>query len=63
MSTVMVYKFSELSREVIEAMFTISELKQTRVYRDAMNEGRAEEALRLWYCGFCLVALVQCPLQ
>jgi predicted transposase/invertase (TIGR01784 family) len=46
-STVMVYKFPELSHEVIEAMFTVSELKQTRVYRDAMNEGRAEEAQAL----------------
>jgi predicted transposase YdaD len=46
-STVMVYKFPELSHEVIEAMFSVSELKQTRVYRDAMNEGRAEEAQTL----------------
>jgi predicted transposase YdaD len=46
-STVMVYKFPELSREIIDAMFTVSELKQTRVYRDAMNEGRAEEAFAL----------------
>jgi predicted transposase YdaD len=38
----MVYKFPELSWEVIEAMFSISELKQTRVYRDAMDEGRVE---------------------
>jgi predicted transposase YdaD len=38
----MVYKFPELSREVIEAMFTVRELKQTRVYRDAMDEGRIE---------------------
>jgi Domain of unknown function (DUF4351) len=28
-------------------MFSVSELKQTRVYRDAMNEGRAEEARAL----------------
>jgi predicted transposase/invertase (TIGR01784 family) len=41
-NTVMVYKFPELSWEVIEAMFSISELKQTRVYRDAMDEGRVE---------------------
>jgi predicted transposase/invertase (TIGR01784 family) len=46
-STVMVYKFPELSHEVIEAMFSVSELKQTRVYRDAMDEGRAEEAQTL----------------
>ncbi len=38
----MVYKFQELSREVIEAMFSVSELKQIRVYRDAMDEGREE---------------------
>lgn len=43
----MVYKFPGLSHEVIEAMFGISELKQTRVYRDAMNEGRAEKAQTL----------------
>jgi predicted transposase YdaD len=42
MNTVMVYKFPKLSREVIEAMFSISELKQTRVYRDAVDEGRDE---------------------
>jgi predicted transposase YdaD len=41
-STVMVYKFPEMSREVIEAMFSVSELKQTRVYRDALDEGRIE---------------------
>ncbi len=41
-STVMVYKFPELSREEIEAMFSVSELKQTRVYREAVDEGRVE---------------------
>ncbi len=41
-NNVMVYKFPNLSREVIEAMFSISELKQTRVYRDAKDEGRNE---------------------
>jgi predicted transposase YdaD len=35
----MVYKFPELSREAIEAMFSISELKQTRVYQEAFQEG------------------------
>jgi predicted transposase YdaD len=38
----MIYKFPEPSREVIETMFSISELKQTRVYRDAKDEGRVE---------------------
>jgi predicted transposase/invertase (TIGR01784 family) len=40
--TVMVYKFPELSREAIEAMFSVSELKQTRVYQEALDEGRVE---------------------
>jgi predicted transposase/invertase (TIGR01784 family) len=41
-STVMVYKFPELSWEAIEAMFGLSELKQTRVYQQALQEGRQE---------------------
>jgi predicted transposase YdaD len=35
----MVYKFPELSREAIEAMFSVSELKQTKVYQEAFQEG------------------------
>lgn len=38
----MIYKFPELSREAIEAMFSVSELKQTRVYQEALQEGRQE---------------------
>jgi predicted transposase YdaD len=41
-STVMVYKFPELSWEAIETMFGLSELKQTRVYQKALQEGRQE---------------------
>jgi predicted transposase/invertase (TIGR01784 family) len=40
--TVMVYKFPMLSREEIEQMFSLSELKQTRVYQEALEEGRQE---------------------
>ncbi|MCG9891442.1 MAG: Rpn family recombination-promoting nuclease/putative transposase [Thermosynechococcaceae cyanobacterium MS004] len=40
--TVMVYKFPLLSREEIEQMFGLSELKQTRVYQEALEEGREE---------------------
>jgi predicted transposase/invertase (TIGR01784 family) len=40
--TVMVYKFPTLSREEIEQMFSLSELKQTRVYQEALEEGRQE---------------------
>jgi predicted transposase/invertase (TIGR01784 family) len=37
--TVLVYKFPKLSRQEIEAMFTYSDLKNTRVYQDAKQEG------------------------
>ncbi|MBD2152244.1 DUF2887 domain-containing protein [Pseudanabaena sp. FACHB-1277] len=37
--TVLVYKFPKLTREEIEAMFTYSDLKQTRVYQEARAEG------------------------
>jgi len=37
--TVLVYKFPQLTREEIQAMFTIDDLKQTRYYQDAKQEG------------------------
>jgi len=40
--TVLVYKFPQLSRQEIEDMFTLSDLKETRVYKDAKQEGKAE---------------------
>jgi predicted transposase/invertase (TIGR01784 family) len=40
--TILVYKFSKLSREDIAAMLRLDDLKQTRVYRDALEEGRQE---------------------
>jgi len=43
--TILVYKFSELSREEISAMLGLDDLKQTRVYRDALEEGREEGKL------------------
>jgi predicted transposase/invertase (TIGR01784 family) len=36
---VLVYKFPKLSRQEVEAMFTHSDLKKTRVYQDAVLEG------------------------
>ncbi len=38
--TVIVYKFPNLSREAIETMLGLSELKQTKVYQEALEEGR-----------------------
>lgn len=44
--TIMIYKFPQLSREAIERMFGLSELKQTRVYQEALQEGEAKIILR-----------------
>lgn len=40
--TILVYKFPRMSREEIEAMFSLSELKQTRFYQEAFEEGKEE---------------------
>jgi predicted transposase/invertase (TIGR01784 family) len=40
-TTIAVYKFAELSREEVEAMLGIT-LQETRIYRDAKEEGREE---------------------
>jgi predicted transposase/invertase (TIGR01784 family) len=39
---ILVYKLPQLSREEIEAMFSLDDLKQTRVYQEALEEGRQE---------------------
>ena len=47
--TIMVYKLPQKSREEIEAMFGLSELKQTKVYQEALEEGeqRGEQKAKL----------------
>ncbi|MFK0733063.1 MAG: Rpn family recombination-promoting nuclease/putative transposase [Gloeotrichia echinulata GP01] len=40
--TILVYKFPKMSRQEIEAMFSLSELKQTRVYQEGKQEGKQE---------------------
>ena len=40
--TIIVYKLPSKSRQEIEAMFGLSELKQTKVYQEAFQEGRQE---------------------
>jgi predicted transposase/invertase (TIGR01784 family) len=37
--TILIYKFPKMSQKEIEAMFGLSELKQTRVYQEAREEG------------------------
>ena len=44
LETVLVSKFSKLSRQEIQSMFLLSDIKQTRVYQEAREEGRQEEA-------------------
>jgi predicted transposase/invertase (TIGR01784 family) len=40
--TILVYKLPKTNRREIEAMFSLSDLKQTRVYQEALEEGREE---------------------
>ncbi|AFY49563.1 hypothetical protein Nos7524_3783 [Nostoc sp. PCC 7524] len=42
--TILVYKFPNMSREEIERMFSLSDLKQTKIYQEAKQEGRQEGA-------------------
>ncbi|NET73562.1 MAG: Rpn family recombination-promoting nuclease/putative transposase [Sphaerospermopsis sp. SIO1G2] len=42
LETVLLSKFSKLSRKEIEAMFLVSDIKQTRVYQEAKQEGMEE---------------------
>ncbi|MBW4618286.1 MAG: Rpn family recombination-promoting nuclease/putative transposase [Cyanosarcina radialis HA8281-LM2] len=43
--TILVYKFPKMTRKEIETMFGLSDLKQTRVYQEAKEEGREEAKL------------------
>ena len=40
--TILIYKFPLLGREEIERMLGLGELRETRVYQEALNEGRQE---------------------
>ncbi|KJH72123.1 Rpn family recombination-promoting nuclease/putative transposase [Aliterella atlantica] len=40
--TILFYKLPTMSREEIEAMFELSDLKQTKVYQEAKEEGKLE---------------------
>lgn len=43
--TIIVYKFSTLTRAEIEAMFTLDELRSTRYFQDVAAEARSEELI------------------
>ena len=40
--TILVYKFPGLTRKEVEAMFEITDVRQTRIYQEAMEEGKKE---------------------
>ena len=44
-NTIFIYKFPDRTRQEIEEMLGLSELKQTRVYQDAQQEGELKIAL------------------
>jgi predicted transposase/invertase (TIGR01784 family) len=43
--TILVYQFPRISRKEIEAMFSLSDSKQTKVYKEAREEGSLEAKL------------------
>jgi predicted transposase YdaD len=47
LETVLVSKFAKLSRQEIQTMFLLSDIKQTRVYQESMEEGETRLLLRL----------------
>jgi predicted transposase/invertase (TIGR01784 family) len=44
--TVIVYKLAHLSREEIQAMLQVKDIRETRVYREAMEEGEQKATAR-----------------
>jgi predicted transposase/invertase (TIGR01784 family) len=46
LETVLVSKFAKLSREEIQSMFLLTDIKQTRVYQEAKQEGETQLLLR-----------------
>lgn len=43
--TILFYKLPQVSRKEIEAMFSLSDLRQTKVYQEALEEGKLEAKL------------------
>jgi predicted transposase/invertase (TIGR01784 family) len=38
--TILIYKLPKMNRKEIEAMFSLSDLRETKVYQEALEEGR-----------------------
>lgn len=57
--TILVYKFPKMSRKEIEAMFGLSDLKQTRVYQEGRLEAKLEAVPKLLALGLTVEQIAQ----
>ncbi|MCZ8242529.1 MAG: DUF2887 domain-containing protein, partial [Microcystis sp. LE19-131.1A] len=69
--TILIYKLPKLNRKEIEKMFSLSDLRETKVYQEALEEGREEGkeegkeekarqiALKMLYAGFSIPEIAQ----
>jgi predicted transposase YdaD len=44
--TVIIYKLARFSREEIQTMLQVKDIRETRVYQEAIEEGKKEKAAR-----------------
>jgi predicted transposase/invertase (TIGR01784 family) len=57
--TVLIYKFTELTKEEIQSMFSLSDLKQTRVYQQGKLEAKLESVPSLLAVGLSVEQVAQ----
>ncbi|MFB2877102.1 Rpn family recombination-promoting nuclease/putative transposase [Floridanema aerugineum] len=57
--SILIYKFTTKSRQEIEAMFGLSDLKQTRFYQEAKEEGKLESVPGLLAIGLSVEQIAQ----
>ncbi|TRV11512.1 MAG: DUF2887 domain-containing protein [Microcystis flos-aquae Mf_QC_C_20070823_S10D] len=65
--TILIYKLPKLNRKEIEKMFSLSDLRETKVYQEALEEGKEEGkeekarqiALKMLSAGFPIPEIAQ----
>jgi predicted transposase YdaD len=57
--TIVIYKFPEKSRQELEAMLGLGDLKDTRFYKEAKEEAKIESVPRLLQMGLSLEQIAQ----
>jgi len=57
--SILVYKFINLSRQEIETMFGLSDLKQSKVYQEAKEEGKLETVPLLLQLGLTVEQIAE----